>query len=71
MFLSYKSADIDEELKEGQKAITTLGGEMKNVMNMVLPESGIARKIVIIDKKRKTPEKYPRQAGTPSKKPIR
>ena len=70
-FIAYKSADIDEELTESKKAITTLGGEISSIADMKLPETEIPRKFVIIDKKSQTPKKYPRQAGTPSKKPIR
>ena len=35
-----------------------------------LPQSDIKRTIIVIDKKKITPNKYPRKAGIPSKEPI-
>ena len=70
-FIAYKSADIEEELQNSKKAIATLGGEIVRVEDMRLPQTDIPRKIVIIRKKSETPGRYPRQAGTPAKKPIK
>ena len=66
-----KSANIEEELRESQFAIKELGGEIKKIDKLILPESDIARTIIIIEKIKNTPKKYPRKAGTPSKKPIK
>jgi 16S rRNA (guanine527-N7)-methyltransferase len=46
-----------------------LGGQVNEEFVFTLP-NGDQRYIQIVDKKTKTPKKYPRQAGTPSKKPI-
>ena len=35
-----------------------------------VPDSEIERSLVVIEKKVKTPGKYPRKAGTPLKEPI-
>ena len=35
-----------------------------------LPYSDVKRTIIIIEKVKNTPTKYPRKAGTPSKEPI-
>lgn len=65
-----KSVEIEEELQEAKKAIEILGGEIQTVDTIVLPNSDIQRKIVVIKKKKSTPKKYPRKAGTPTKEPI-
>lgn len=65
-----KSVEIEEELQEAKKAIEILGGEIQTVDTIVLPNSDIQRKIVVIKKIKSTPKKYPRKAGTPTKEPI-
>lgn len=69
-FLSYKSENIDIELKEAERAIKLLGGKRRDVIRFQLPESDIDRSLVVIEKERNTPEKYPRKAGMPGKEPL-
>jgi 16S rRNA (guanine527-N7)-methyltransferase len=68
-FLAMKGANGQEELADGKKAISTLGGQLRDEQTFSLP-NGDARVIHVIDKVKNTPKKYPRQAGTPNKKPI-
>ena len=70
MFVSYKSGVVDEELEKAKKAIYLLGGEKKNVVKFILPDSDIERSLVIIEKAKGTPKKYPRKAGVPAKEPL-
>ena len=65
-----KGTDLDEELEKGKKAISVLGGNIVNKEEFELPYSDIKRTIIIIEKVKNTPTKYPRKAGTPSKEPI-
>lgn len=65
-----KGNNITEELETAQKAITTLGGKIKEVKEIILPQSNIKRNILLIDKKNATPKQYPRGQGKPSQKPI-
>lgn len=65
-----KSADIEEELDSAKNAIAILGGKIKKIETITLVNTDIKRKIVIIEKVKETPRKYPRKAGTPSKEPI-
>ena len=65
-----KSFEIDEELKDAEKAIEILGGKIEKVDEITLPNTDIQRKIVVIKKIKSTPNKYPRKAGMPSKEPI-
>ena len=69
-FISYKASDIEEEVNNANKAITTLGGNLTEVKKLSLPETDIERAFVIIDKVKKTPKVYPRKAGTASKNPL-
>ena len=69
-FISYKSADIDEEINNAGNAIKVLGGNLTAVKKLVLPGSDIERSFVIIDKIKNTPKVYPRKAGTATKNPL-
>lgn len=69
-FISYKSADIEEEVNDAKKAIAVLGGKLNTVKNVTLPDSDIERSFVFIEKKKNTPKTYPRKAGTAQKEPI-
>lgn len=65
-----KSMEIKDELEEAKKAIEVLGGEIETIEEIILENTDIKRKIVIIKKIRSTPKRYPRKAGTPAKEPI-
>ena len=69
--LCMKASDVNEEISQSQKAIELLGGKITNVEEFNLPQSDIGRTIIIIDKIKMTPNKFPRKAGTPSKEPIK
>ena len=70
MAICMKGSVIDEELNNSKKAINVLGGKTAQVFDFYLPKTDIKRNIVLIDKVSKTPAKYPRKPGTPSKEPI-
>lgn|SRR5690606_7748273 len=70
-FIAMKAASVSEELEDGKKAIATLGGSVSNVHHFLLPLENSDRNIVIIDKKKTTPKKYPRKPGTPNRSPIK
>ncbi|MGP4073119.1 16S rRNA (guanine(527)-N(7))-methyltransferase RsmG [Piscibacillus sp. B03] len=69
-FIMMKAAKFEEEKEQGDLAIKTLGGEWNEVHSFELPVENSERHIAIVDKKRKTPKKYPRKPGTPNKDPI-
>ena len=66
-----KGSSIEEELETSKKAINVLGGKVSNVFEFDLPKTDIKRNVVIVDKINKTPSKYPRKPGMPSKEPIK
>lgn len=69
-FISYKSGTIQEELEQSKRAIKILGAKLTKVETFILPETEIERSLVMIQKKKETPNIYPRSAGKPSKEPI-
>lgn len=66
-----KASEAEEEIRQAQKAIDVLGGTINKIDKFKLPKSDIGRTIIIIDKEKNTPNRYPRKAGTPSKEPIK
>ena len=61
---------MDEEIAQSKRAVYVLGGEIEKVEKFNLPESDMERALVIVEKKRSTPKKYPRKAGMPTKEPL-
>lgn len=70
LFIPYKSEKITEELANANKALSILGGVITKQIEYTLPESNYYRNLVIIQKKKDTPKKYPRKAGLPAKEPL-
>ena len=70
MFVSYKSADADAEIKEADRAVRLLGGKIDQIEKFLLPGSEFGRSLVCISKQKDTPKAYPRKAGTPGKEPL-
>lgn len=69
-FVSYKSMDVDTEIKDAKKALFVLGGQMEKKESFLLPDSDIGRTLLAIKKVKTTPGTYPRKAGLPSKNPL-
>ncbi len=69
-FISYKSTQIEEELKQAKKAVQVLGGTLEQIETVQIPGTTIERQFVMIRKSGTTPKKFPRKAGTASKTPI-
>ena len=55
---------------KARKAIKILGGKTQKVVQFELPDTDIARSLVIIKKEKSTGMKYPRKSGIPSRKPL-
>lgn len=71
VFVSYKSGEIDQEVKDSGNAIKLLGGELEEIVKFQLPDTDINRSFVKIKKVAATKKKYPRKSGMPSKEPLR
>ena len=69
LFISMKGPAAKEELKDATKALKTLGGECKGVLEEELPD-GEKRCFCIIKKISQTPTAFPRISAKISKKPL-
>ena len=66
-FLALKGPNEDE--KEAENALSVLGGKILSVCDYSLP-SGDGRRLIVIEKVKETPKKYPRDAGKIKKAPL-
>lgn len=68
--VALKGPKAEKELQDSQKAIKLLGGALCETRELQLPNSDEERTLILVQKVKTTPKKYPRQAGTPHRKPI-
>lgn len=66
--LAYKGPDAEKESEDAKKALKILGGKISRIQSVNL--AGFDHNIIVIEKIRETPAKFPRKAGTPAKEPI-
>lgn len=67
-FAAFKGASYEEEATDAVRAANILGVE-----NITIQDAGVKGKnhvFAVMKKTRKTPEKYPRKAGDPARKPL-
>lgn len=69
-FAAMKGKNFLEEISEAENAIKILGGGEINFVEKNLPTLPDVRAVIYIEKQKSTPKKFPRSAGTPSKKPL-
>ena len=69
-FISMKGPDVEEELRGSEKGINILGGKIISTEIVTLPESDIQHSLIIIEKIKETPTKYPRAGGKPRSNPL-
>lgn len=69
-FIPYKSEKTESELAEAEHALSVLGGKVIREAEFCLPGSDIFRKLIVIEKIKATPLRYPRKAGLPTKEPL-
>ena len=69
-FLSMKSVDSDAELEEAKKAIATLGGQVTDVKDYVIPGTEVTHRVIFVQKMKETPKKYPRAFAKIKKTPL-
>lgn len=70
IFIAQKKEDSAAEIKEAEKSIKTLGGEIEAVKTVPLPQSSIKHALILIRKKSPTPKKYPREMGEIKSNPL-
>ena len=69
-FIAQKKGGVDLEISRATRAISTLGGNLREVKMIDLEEFSDQRRLIIIDKVSATPHQYPRRPGIPSKRPL-
>ena len=67
--LALKASNVPEELTEAKNALNLLFSKVEDNISYTLP-NGDPRYITIVEKKKETPNKYPRKAGMPNKRPL-
>jgi 16S rRNA (guanine527-N7)-methyltransferase len=78
LFVAYKEWPVDEEANQADPAIHLLGGKVREIKKVQLwldgarhrPDSNLQRSLVIIEKIKPTPPKYPRRTGIARKNPL-
>nr|NIW47196.1 16S rRNA (guanine(527)-N(7))-methyltransferase RsmG [Gammaproteobacteria bacterium]NIX58138.1 16S rRNA (guanine(527)-N(7))-methyltransferase RsmG [candidate division Zixibacteria bacterium] len=68
--LAQKGETAHEELHAAQTAIEILGGKPRETVPVKLPGVTEKRYIIVIEKIRPTPGKFPRRVGIPAKRPL-
>ena len=66
----HKRGDITEEVERAEGAIGILGGELREVRAVDMPEFPDRRCLVVLRKVAPTPARYPRRPGVPARKPL-
>lgn len=67
--IAYKAKEAEKETEGAQNAISLLGGGKTHIVKMKLNEQ-TERTLIIIDKVKETPQKYPRGGNKPRLKPL-
>ena len=67
-FLAMKGAAAEDEVREARKAVQLLGGSVREVAEYPVGEA--VHRVVIIDKLRPTPAKYPRRFAKIKQQPL-
>jgi 16S rRNA (guanine527-N7)-methyltransferase len=69
VFIAMKKRGDRDEFDESDAALQVLGGRLRKVIGIDLPDL-IDRALVVVDKIKPTPDKYPRRSGIPQKRPL-
>jgi len=68
--LAQKGENAPTEAAAAQNAIQLLGGSTPEFYKVQVPEKETPHYLVIIEKQKPTPKKYPRRVGMPAKRPL-
>ena len=65
-----KGPDVDDEVERGRSAVTAMGGEVREVMAVEVEGLEGEATLVVLEKVRPTPDRYPRRPGVPERRPV-
>lgn len=68
--IALKGENAAAEIQQAEDALRILGGRVKKLVPVELPQVTETHYLVIVEKVAATPPKYPRRAGMPSKRPL-
>ena len=69
-FIAMKGSDCSGEVNEAARAVSMLGGQLCSIVSYTVPGTDAVHSLVIIEKCRPTPEKYPRRWAQIKKSPL-
>ena len=69
--VAYKGADAENEIADAKRAMKILGASECKSKDVFIGNEAKNHKMLIIKKDGKTPSKYPRKAGIPTKEPLK
>jgi 16S rRNA (guanine527-N7)-methyltransferase len=69
-FVAPKKGQIREEISQAGRALSLLGGRLREVKGIELEELGERRLLLIVEKVSATPKLYPRRPGVPMRHPL-
>lgn len=70
VMLAFKGSSYQDELRSSLEAIDRLGGVLRSINTIKIPNENYFRYILVIDKIKPTSEDYPRKDGIPLKRPL-
>ena len=70
LFIAMKEEKVEDELEKASNSLKILGGKVREVYKITVPETQIVRSLIMIEKITQTLPKYPRRAGIPKKRPL-
>ncbi|PKB84273.1 MAG: 16S rRNA (guanine(527)-N(7))-methyltransferase RsmG [SAR202 cluster bacterium Io17-Chloro-G9] len=68
--VAHKHGGLDQELKSAAQSLETLGGRLSPEVPVRVTGLTDNRVLVVVEKVAATPERYPRRAGVPAKRPL-
>ncbi|GIV65761.1 MAG: 16S rRNA (guanine(527)-N(7))-methyltransferase RsmG [Chloroflexota bacterium] len=68
--LAQKGESAHAEAVAAERAIRLLGGELQQIIPVLVPGIAEERYLVVVDKVASTPPGYPRRVGLPARRPI-
>lgn len=70
LFLAMKGPDCEEEVSRADPALRTLGGALREIRRCPIPGTEVTHAVVVVEKVRPTPPRYPRRYAQMKKKPL-
>ena len=69
-FVALKGPGAAQEAERARAALDALGGRVEGILSAPVPGRDWAHALVVVQKTSPTPNRYPRRAGVPEKRPL-